>query len=55
MDTKTKKPKPEYGMIQIDKDLHKALKQYTSHHGFFIKTFVQALIRQAIKDRRNPF
>lgn len=50
---KTKKPKPEYKMLQLDKNIHDALKQYCSHHGFIMKSFVQALIRQAIKDNKK--
>lgn len=46
------KPKPEYAMVQLDKDLHRALKQYCDHHGFKLKGFIQALIRQAIKNGR---
>ena len=48
---KANKPKKEFGMLQLDKDLHTALKQYCQHHGFTIKAFVQALIRQGIKYR----
>lgn len=53
MKTKIDKPKPEYAMIQIDKDLHRALKNYCDHHGFKIKSIVQSLIRQAIKYGKN--
>jgi len=42
----------KYAMVQLDADLHQALKQYCKHHGFLMKGFVQALIRQALKDRR---
>lgn len=45
------KPKKEYAMVQLDKDLHGALKQYCKHHGFMMKGFIQSLIRQAIKKR----
>jgi len=48
---KANKPKKEFGMLQLDKDLHQALKQYCQHHGFTMKAFVQALIRQGIKYR----
>jgi len=48
-----KKPKPEYRMLQLDKNIHDALKQYCKHHGFMMKGFVQALIRQAIKDNKK--
>jgi len=46
---KKQKPKKEYKMLQLDNDLHQALKRYCNHHGFMMKGFVQALIRQAIK------
>ena len=46
-----KKPKQQYAMVQLDKELHTALKQYCDHHGFKLKGFIQALIRQAIKKR----
>jgi hypothetical protein len=42
----------KYSMLQLDADLHKALKQYCKYHGFLMKGFVQALIRQALKDRK---
>lgn len=48
---KANKPKKEFGMLQLDKELHTALKQYTQRHGFTMKAFVQALIRQALKSR----
>jgi hypothetical protein len=47
---KKKKPKQEYAMVQLDKELHTALKQYCKHHGFLMKGFIQALIRQALKN-----
>ena len=43
--------KKEFGMLQIDKELHEALREYCKRHGFTMKGFVQALIRQAIKYR----
>lgn len=48
---KKQKPKQKYAMVQLDKELHTALKQYCDHHGFKIKGFIQALIRQALKTR----
>lgn len=50
---KKTKPKKEYSMLQLDKNIHEALKQYCSHHGFIMKSFVQSLIRQAIKDNKS--
>jgi len=47
------KEKKEYKMLQLDANIHKALKEYTQRHGFQMKGFVQALIRQAIKDKNR--
>lgn len=47
---KKTKPKQEYAMVQLDKELHRALKNYCDYHGFKMKGFIQALIRQAIKN-----
>jgi hypothetical protein len=47
------KEEKKYKMLQLDVDIHKALKQYCDIHGFKLKGFVQALIRQAIKDKRK--
>ena len=43
----------KYAMVQLDADLHKALKEYAKMHGFQIKGLVQSLIRQALKDKRK--
>lgn len=45
--------KKQYKMLQLDENIHKALKAYCQRHGFQMKGFVQALIRQAIKDNKN--
>ena len=42
----------KYKMLQLDENIHQALKAYCQRHGFQMKGFVQALIRQAIKDKR---
>lgn len=42
----------KYKMLQLDENIHQALKSYCQKHGFQMKGFVQALIRQAIKDKR---
>lgn len=47
------KEKKQYKMLQLDGNIHKALKEYTQRHGFQMKGFVQALIRQAIKDKNR--
>ncbi len=47
------KEEKKYKMIQLDTDIHKALKQYCDTHGFKLKGFVQALIRQALKDKKK--
>lgn len=46
------KQKKTYKMLQLDEEIHKALKDYCKHHGFQMKGFVQALIRQALKTKR---
>jgi urocanate hydratase len=47
------KEEKKYKMLQLDENIHKALKEYTQRHGFQLKGFVQALIRQAIKDKNR--
>jgi hypothetical protein len=47
------KEKPVYKMLQLDENIHKALKDYCKHHGFQLKGFVQALIRQALKNNKT--
>lgn len=49
---KQKQKIKKYSMLQLDVDLHQALRRYCKEHGFQQKGFVQALIRQALKDRR---
>lgn len=48
---KKTKPKKKFAMVQLDKEIHKGLKEYCDHHGFKMKGFIQALIRQAIKNK----
>lgn len=47
------KEKKQYKMVQLDADLHKYLKQYCQRHGFQIKGFIQALVRQAIANNKT--
>lgn len=47
------KEKKEYKMVQMDKDLHQALKAYCQHHGFNMAGFVAALVRQALRDNKK--
>lgn len=47
------KEKKEYKMLQLDAEIHKVLKDYCKWHGFGMKGFVQALIRQAIRDNKK--
>ena len=47
------KEEKKYAMVQLDYELHQALKNYCKMHGFQMKGLVQALIRQAIKDKRK--
>ena len=49
---KAKTQPKKYCMLQLDENIHSALKEYCDHHGFKLKGFVQALIRQALKERR---
>lgn len=46
------KEEKKYAMVQLDAELHKALKTYCNMHGFQIKGFIQALIRQSLKIKR---
>lgn len=46
------KEEKKYAMVQLDAELHKALKDYCKGHGFQIKGFIQALIRQSLKIKR---
>jgi hypothetical protein len=47
------KVEKKYAMVQLDSDLHRALKDYCKSHGFQIKGFVQALIRQALSNNKR--
>lgn len=47
------KKEKKYAMVQLDADLHKALKNYCNQHGFMIKGFLQALIRQALANNKK--
>lgn len=47
------KPKKVYKMLQLDEEIHRVLKEYADRHGFKMKNFVQALIRQALKNNKN--
>lgn len=47
------KEKKEYKMLQLDTEMHKALKDYCNRHGFQMKGFVQTLIRQAIANNKK--
>jgi hypothetical protein len=53
METKKRKTPPEYAMLQLDKNIHDALKVYCKEHGFMLKGFVQALIRQALSNNKK--
>jgi len=48
-----RKLKEDYKMLQLDKEMHEVLKKYCAEHGFIMKAFVQALIRQAIKNNKR--
>ena len=48
MENKEKK----YAMVQLDVDLHRALKAFCKKNGFQIKGFIQAKIRQALKNTK---
>jgi len=47
------KVKQDYAMLQLPKEIHTALKQYCSHHGFNMSGFVSALIRQALANNKK--
>ena len=47
------KEKKQYKMVQLDEELHRYLKEYCQRHGFQIKVFIQALVRQALKDKKR--
>lgn len=47
------KEKKEYKMVQMDKDLHQALKAYCQKHGFNMAGFVGALVKQALSNNQN--
>jgi hypothetical protein len=47
------KEKKEYKMVQMDKDLHQALKGYCQMHGFNMSGFVAALVRQALSNNKT--
>ena len=47
------KVKKQYKMVQLDEELHRYLKEYCQRHGFQIKGFIQALVRQALKDKKR--
>jgi hypothetical protein len=38
--------------LQLPEEVHAMLKQYCSHHGFIMSSFVSALIRQSIKGKK---
>lgn len=46
------KEEKKYAMVQLDYEIHKALKSYCQQHGFQMKGFIQALIRQSLKIKR---
>lgn len=47
------KVEKKYAMVQLDADLHRALKEYCKKHGFQQKGFIQALIRQALRNNKR--
>lgn len=53
METVKRKSKEDYAMLQLDRNIHEALKAYCKHHGFMMKGFVQALIRQALQNNKR--
>jgi len=46
------KEEKKYKMLQLDENIHAALRQYCKHHGFQMKGFVQSLIRQALRNNK---
>jgi hypothetical protein len=47
------KEEKKYKMLQLDNEIHKLLKEYCDHHGFKLKGFVQALIKQTIANNKK--
>lgn len=47
---KKQKPKQEYAMLQMDKELHSELKKYCKERGYLMKGWVQTLIKKAMKN-----
>jgi predicted phosphatase len=43
--------KKKYGMLQLDADVHNALKQYCKSQGYIMSAFVNNLIKKAIKGK----
>jgi len=43
--------KKKYGMIQLDVDVHNALKEYCKKQGFIMSAFVNNLIKKSIKGK----
>jgi len=41
--------KKKYGMLQLDYEIHKLLKDYCKENGFIMSTYVANLIRKNIK------
>lgn len=48
-----RKSKEDYKMLQLDANMHQALKEYCNQHGFIMKSFVQSLIRQALSNNKR--
>jgi hypothetical protein len=47
------KEKKQYKMLQLDEEVHTMLRDYAKRHGFVMKLFVQALIKQAIATNKK--
>jgi hypothetical protein len=43
--------KKKYGMVQLDIDVHKELKEYCKKQGFIMSVFVNNLIKKSIKGK----
>ena len=47
--------KKKYGMIQLDVDVHNALKEYCKKQGFIMSAFVNNLIKKSIKGKQYVY
>lgn len=49
--TKEMDNKKKYGMVQLDTEVHKQLKEYCKRNGFIMSAFLNNLIKKTIKGK----